>query len=219
MSDSKKRDPERTRQLILKAARMEFCDKGLGGARVDEIARSAGTNKRMLYHYFGNKEELYLAVLERAYAEIREKERELILGDEDPVEGMRKLVRFSWQFFIDHPHFIRLLNTENLHSAQYVRRSAAIRDMHTPLVTMIRGLLDRGVAAGQFRPNVDPVQLYITIAGISYFYRSNVHTLSAIFDRDLLCDEALDARELHVVEVVLSYLRPQNGNARIPTPP
>ena len=208
MSDPRKRDPRRTRQLILTAARAEFCDKGLGGARVDEIARGAGTNKRMLYHYFGNKEDLYLAVLERAYAEIREKEREFILEEEDPVEGMRKLVKFSWQFFVDHPHFIRLLNTENLHNARYVRRSAVIREMHTPLVTMIRDLLDRGAAAGQFRPHVDPVQLYITIAGISYFYRSNVHTLAAIFDRDLLGDEALAARESHVVDVVLSYLRP-----------
>ena len=208
MNQPRKRDPQRTRQGILDAARVEFCDKGLDGARVDQIAKTAGTNKRMLYHYFGNKEGLYLAVLEQAYAEIREKEKELTLEGASPAEGMRKLVRFSWQFFIDHPHFIRLLNTENLHKGQYVRRSERIREMHTPLVNMIRGLLDRGVAEGQFRADVDPVELYISIAGISYFYHSNAYTLSAIFDRNLLSEKELSARENHVIDVILGYLRP-----------
>lgn len=208
MKTPRKRDPQRTRESILKAAREEFCQNGLDGARVDRIARLARTNKRMLYHYFGNKEDLYLTVLERAYAEIREKERELTLADTEPLEGMRRLVRFSWRFFLEHPHFIRLLNTENLHQACFVRRSTVIRDMHTPLVAMLEDLLRRGAEVGHFRANVDPVQLYITIAGIGYFYCSNVYTLSTIFARDLLSEEALQIRERHVEEVVLGYLRP-----------
>lgn len=203
-----RRDPQRTRELVLKAATLEFSEKGLGGARVDEIARRSGTNKRMLYHYFGNKDDLYLAVLERAYAQIRENEKALSLGGAGPTDGMRKLVRFSWRHFIEHPNFISLLNDENLHRAEHVRKSARIRQMHSPLVGMIRDLLDRGVAAGEFRGDVDPVQLYITIAAVSYFYLSNVHTLSAIFDRDLMGKPMFEAREAHVIEVIMGYLRP-----------
>ncbi len=203
-----KRDPQRTRELILQAATLEFSEKGLGGARVDEIARRSGANKRMLYHYFGNKDDLYLAVLEQAYAEIRNREKALSLGGASPGEGMKKLVRFSWRHFLEHPSFISLLNNENLCRARHIRKSERIRDMHSPLVGMIRDLLDRGVAAGEFRDDVDPVQLYITIAAICYFYHSNAYTLSTIFDRDLFSEAEREAREAHVIDVIMGYLRP-----------
>jgi AcrR family transcriptional regulator len=203
-----KRDPQRTREHILQAATDEFSAKGLGGARVDEIARRSGANKRMLYHYFGNKEDLYLAVLEKAYAEIRDKEKALSLGGTSPMEGMHKLVAFTWRHFLDHPDFISLLNNENLHRAHYIRQSAHIREMHSPLVDMIRDLLDRGVAEGVFRDDVDPVQLYITMAAVCYFYHSNVYTLSTIFGRDLQSQAELDAREDHILDVIMGYLRP-----------
>jgi len=201
------RDPERTRAAILAAATSEFTAKGLTGARVDAIARSAGANKRMIYHYFGDKDGLYLAVLEATYAAIRTAELELHLGDRDPVEGMRELVRFTWAYFIAHPEFLSLLGTENLHQAAYLKRSKRIRELHSPLVGMISGLLERGERERVFHAGVDPVQLYVTIAALGFFYLSNRHTLSTIFGRDLSGPKSLAEREQHIVDVVLTYLK------------
>jgi len=201
------RDPERTRAAILAAATSEFTAKGLTGARVDAIARSAGANKRMIYHYFGDKDGLYLAVLEATYAAIRTAELELHLGDRDPVEGMRELVRFTWAYFIAHPEFLSLLGTENLNKASYLKRSKRIRELHSPLVGMISGLLERGEHERVFRAGVDPVQLYVTIAALGFFYLSNRHTLSTIFGRDLSGTKSLAEREQHIVDVVLTYLK------------
>jgi AcrR family transcriptional regulator len=203
-----RRDPERTKDLILQAGVTEFSAKGLGGARVDAIAKRAGANKRMLYHYFGNKRDLFLAVLEHIYEEIRREEEDLHLEKLDPVAGMRRLIEFSFNYYIDHPHFIRLLNSENLHHARHLRRSTRVREMHSPFIAMIRGLLRRGVRQGVFRDGVDPVQLYISIAGLGYFYFSNIHTLSTIFGKDLFNARLREMRRRHVVEVVLGFLRP-----------
>lgn len=201
------RDPERTRAVILAAATEEITTKGLDGARVDEIAHRSGVNKRMIYHYFGDKEGLYLAVLEAAYTGIRSAELGLKLADKDPVEGMRELILFTWQYFIDHPEFLSLLGTENLHRAAYLKKSKRIRDLHSPLVGMIADLLERGARQKLFRKGIDPVELYISIAALGFFYMSNRHTLSTIFGRDLATPANLEARGRHIVEVVLAYLR------------
>lgn len=203
-----KRDPERTREHILEAALAEFATKGFGGARIDEIAARAGANKRMIYHYFGNKEDLFLAVLERTYQTIRRSEEALSLKDLDPDAGMRKLINFTWRHFILHPEFVNLLNSENLHRARHLKRSKRIREMHSPLIEMIGDLLRRGHAAGVFRGGVDPVQLYISIAALGYFYHSNIHTLSTVFGRNLASDAALKARHDHIAGVIMGYLRP-----------
>ncbi len=202
------RDPERTRAVILAAATGEITEKGLGGARVDEIAERAGVNKRMIYHYFGDKDGLYLAVLEAAYAAIRSEEIKLDLGKRDPIEGMRELVQFTWSYYRNHPEFLSLLATENLHRSAYLKRSKKIRELHSPLVGMIGDLLQRGAKAKVFRKDVDPVDLYISIAALGFFYMSNRYTLSTIFGRDLTAPQYLDARGKHLLDVVLSYLRP-----------
>lgn len=192
----------------MKAALDEFSRNGLSGARVDEIARSSRVNKRMIYHYFGNKEGLYLAVLERTYAELRTAEQELHLENVEPRAAMRQLVQMSFRYFQSHPHFISMLNTENLHKARILRESTRIREMHSPLVALIANILKRGRAAGVMRDDVDPVQLYISIASLGYFYFSNNATLSTIFDRDLLAEKTMKQREDHVVEMVMRYLEP-----------
>ena len=202
------RDPERTRAVILAAATAEITAKGLGGARVDEIADRAGVNKRMIYHYFGDKDGIYLAVLEAAYEEIRSEEIKLDLKKRDPVEGMRELVAFTWNYYRDHPEFLSLLATENLHRAAYLKRSKKIRELHSPLVGMITDLLQRGAKAKVFRSDVDPVELYISIAALGFFYMSNRHTLSTIFGRDLATPKSLEVRGKHLVDVVMGYLRP-----------
>ena len=125
--NSAKRNPEAARQRILAAALAEFSEKGLGGARVDVIAERAGANKRMLYHYFGNKDDLFLAVLELAYGDLREAEKALNLDDLSPVEGMRKLVAFTFDYFNQTPYFINLLNNENLHGARHLRRQGLLQ--------------------------------------------------------------------------------------------
>ncbi len=203
-----RRDPVRSRANILQAALDEFSQKGLQGARVDEIARRAGANKRMIYHYFGNKEELFLAVLEFAYGEIRDAEQELHLEDLGPEEAMQRLVAFTFDYFVQAPHFVPLLNSENLHGARHLRRSSRIREMHSPIIHLLDDLLARGAQTGLFRAGIDPVQLFISIAGVSYFYFSNIHTLSTIFGRDFTAESERDERKRHVVELVLNGLRP-----------
>jgi len=201
------RDPERTRAAILAAATQEFTAKGLTGARVDAIASIARVNKRMIYHYFGGKDGLYLAVLEATYAAIRNAELDLHLTDRDPVDGMHELVLFTWRYFIAHPEFLSLLGTENMNGAAYLKRSQKIRELHSPLVGIISDLLVRGEKARVFRAGVDPVQLYITIAALGFFYMSNRHTLSTIFGRDLSTKASLDTRGRHIVDVVLGFLK------------
>jgi AcrR family transcriptional regulator len=201
------RDPERTRLNILVAATAEFSSKGLDGARVDKIALRSGVNKRMIYHYFGDKEGLYLAVLEKSYAAIRNAEVDLSLVDQDPVEGMRTLVRFSWKYLVAHPEFLSLLATENLHRAANLKKLPHIRELHSPLIGMISEVLQRGVKRKVFRRDVDPMQLYISIAALGFFYLSNRHTLSTIFGCDLSGSTALAKRESHIADVVLGYLR------------
>jgi len=205
------RRPERTRNRILEAATDEFSERGLGGARVDSIARAAGVNKRMLYHYFGNKEDLFLAVLERAYEKIRGQESALRLENLPPVEAMRRLVRFTFNYFVENQYFVALLNSENLHRARHIRRSPRVTSINSPVIGILERVLKRGRRAGVFRGGVDAVQLYISIAGVAYFYFSNIHTLSTIFARDLNSRAALAERERHVTDVILGYLRPGGG--------
>jgi AcrR family transcriptional regulator len=201
------RDPDRTRQKILEAALEEFARYGLGGARVDRIAVRSGANKRMLYYYFGSKENLFLAVLEDSYARIRSAEKALDLEHRDPREALKRLVDFTWRYYLEHPEFMTLPNSENLHKGRHVRRSSRVRDMHSPLVETLRGILRKGEKEGLFRPGVDPVQLYISIAGEGYFYLSNRYTLSRIFDRDLMASRALASRARHNADMILNALR------------
>lgn len=202
------RDPERTSAAILAAAVKEFMEKGYSGARINEIAKRAGANKRMLYHYFGDKEALYLAVLEGAYVAIRSAESKLHLADHDPVDGIRELALFTWRYFIEHPEFLSLLATENLMKAKHLKRSARIFDLHSPLVAVISELLKRGAATGVFRADADPVKVYVSIASLGAFYLSNRYTLSTIFRRELTETRALAEWGDHIASMILASLRP-----------
>ena len=204
-----RRNPQQTKRAILKAAIKEFSTKGLEGARVDEIADRARVNKRMLYHYFGNKEELFKAVLEAVYSEIRSDEAKLNLEQLKPERAVRVLIDYTFDIFLTKPYWIRLLNSENLHNASHIKRSSSIQAVTSPLIKTITDILDRGVKDGVFRDQVDPLQLYISIASLSYFYFSNNATLSTIFNRNLKKVEALQERRQHITEFVLGYLRPE----------
>lgn len=202
------RSPDRTRAGLLEAATAEFAAHGFSGASVNEIAARAGTNKRMIYHYFGNKEDLYLAVLEAIYARIRVGERTLELDHLAPREAVERLVRFTWAHFVEHPEFLALLNIENMQEARHLKRSTRVREMHSPLVDLLRGVLARGAADGTLRDGVDAVDLYVSIAALCWFPLSNRHTLGVIFDRDPTDREAMRRRTDHAVAVVMGFLRP-----------
>ncbi|QCI66931.1 TetR/AcrR family transcriptional regulator [Phreatobacter stygius] len=202
------RDPEATQRALLAAAVAEFAEKGLAGARIDEIARRSGVNKQLVYHHFGNKDDLYQAALEQVYAEIRARERELKLGDLPPLAALEKLVGFSFDYLTEHPEFVALLNDENRQAARHVGRSKRLQDMHSPLITLLQETLDRGARDGVFRTDLDPLNIYISIAALSYFYFSNGRTLSAIFGSDLGTAKAVAARRRHVVAFALGAMRP-----------
>ncbi|AOY91111.1 TetR family transcriptional regulator [Cupriavidus sp. USMAA2-4] len=201
-----KRDPEGTRRRILAAATEEFAKGGLAGARVDQIARRAETNERMLYYYYGSKEGLFLAVLERQYAEFRAAEEALHIEDEDPVAGVRKLARFIWDWYYEHPEFIRLVNSENLHEARHLKESAHLHQLINPVVKVLEHIVARGQRQGLFRAQVDVSQLYLTISALGYYVLSNRYTISAVIGRDIAAqDEHERFIALHT-EMLLAYL-------------
>jgi AcrR family transcriptional regulator len=205
-AEERLRDADRSQATILAAARDEFADHGLGGARMDRIAERAGLNKRLIYYYFEDKEQLFRAVLEQAYRDIREEERKLKLLELQPAQALRKLVEFTWDYYLAHPEFLTLLNSANLHRARHLQESKRAREMNSPLIEMLAEILERGRKEGTFRGGVDPLQLYVSIAGLAYFYLSNSHTLSAIFGRDLLSAKAKNERLAHMCDVILGYV-------------
>ena len=197
-----------TRTRILDAALEEFTAKGLAGARVDEIAERSGVNKRMIYAHFGSKDELWLAILEEAYAAKRHEENLVDVAGLQPREAIARLVAFNLRYTAAHPNFVALLNQENLHRAVYLNRSERVKALYTPLLSRIKDVLARGAAERVFRSDVDPMQLYVTMVALGHFYVANHHTLSNIFGTGLMTEEALARRERHCIEVVLGYLRP-----------
>lgn len=205
--DLRSRRSEQSQQQILAAAEEEFADKGLAGARVDEIAEASGVNKQMIYYYYGSKEDLYLAVLERAYAAMRKSESELNLTDLDPLDAIRKLVEFKFDYYARNPVMIRLLAGENMQHAKFLKKSLRLREMHISLTDMLQSVLSAGEKKKLIRSGVDPVQLYFSIAALSYFYFANAPTLSTVFGRNLAKPEELKARIAHAVDLILTYIR------------
>lgn len=204
--EPRSRDSDRSRKAILVAARDEFAGHGLAGARMDRIARSAGIDKRLIYYYFTSKDDLFLAVLEGVYADIRAAEASLHLTDMKPADAIRRLTEFTWEYYIEHPEFIALLNSENLHRARHLKESKRARELNSPVIQTLGGILERGRASGDFRGGIDPLQLYISIASLAYFFQSNRHTLSAVFDRNLMSAKARSERLSHICDVILGYV-------------
>lgn len=201
------RDAAATQERILQAAIEEFAEHGYNGARIDAIARRADANMRMLYHYFGSKTALYLAVLETVFEDIRVQEQRLNLRDLAPVPAMMKLFDFTYAHFAANPLFIRLLASENLLGGRYLKRSKKAPVISSPLMEAIRDVLARGEAEGVFRAGVDPLQLYVTMVALSYFHISNAPTLSHLFSVNLGTARWRADRRRHASEMLLAYLR------------
>ena len=199
----KLRDADETKRRLLQAAKAEFAKSGFGGARVDVISDRAQANKRMLYHYFGSKDDLFQAVIEQAYLDIRNAEQKLQLDSLEPRQALETLVRFTWSYYLKNPEFITLVNSENLHRARHLKKSEAIKVVSRRFVSMAAKILERGVEAGEFRAGVDPVQLNITIAAIGYYYLTNRFTGSIVFERDLMEPTSLDERLKFNIETIV----------------
>lgn len=207
LPDAPRRAAGSAREALLAAAVAEFAQKGFAGARVDVIAQRAAVNKQLVYHYFQSKQGLYQVALETVYAEIRARERELSLDALDPVEAMARLVGFSFDYLTQHPEFIALLTDENRNRGSHLKASPRLKQMHSPLMDMMRRTLRRGVESGVFHREYDAVNLYISVAAVSYFYFANNHTLSAIFGRALGTPAACARRRRHVIRFALNALR------------
>jgi len=183
-----------TRERIVTAARGEFAELGLAGARIDRIALLAGANKQMIYHYFGSKDGLFTQALEAEYARFRNAEAALDLDPLDPVGALDELLAFTWTYYLDNPGFIRLVNSANLHRARHLQGSETFRHVNRPFRSRMRAILEKGIALGMFRAGIDPVQLQITIAALGYYYLTNQFTGSLVFERDLGSQRALADR-------------------------
>ncbi|MFM2084147.1 MAG: hypothetical protein RLY95_965 [Pseudomonadota bacterium] len=200
-------DPARTMSDIIAVATQEFADKGLSGARIDEIASLTKTSKRMIYYYYGSKEGLYLAVLEDAYVRTRSAESGLHLDDVEPVEALKKLVSFSIDYKLAHPEFVRLVMTENIHRAEYLKLSKTAVHMNTPAIDLLKRIYDRGVATGDFRSGIEAFDLHMAISALSLYNVSNRPTVEAIFKRDITDKKEVDRLRKNCIEMLLRFVR------------
>ncbi len=199
-------DPEGVRRDILAVARAEFVEKGLSGARVDEIAARTSTSKRMIYYYFGDKEGLYHAVLVEAYARIRDLEKSLDLGALPPREAIARLAGFTFDYHADNPDFVRLVMVENIHHARHLAQSPGIGRLNLSAVDMVRQVYERGVAEGAFRGGLDPVDIHLTISALSFYNVSNRASVREVFGHDMGAAEARERRRGSVVDALLRML-------------
>ncbi len=200
--NDKKRDPEATKLRIMAAAKAEFSKMGLDGARVDVIAARAKVQKRMMYHYFGNKELLYRLVLEQVYANFRKAEAQLEIERDVPLVALRRLVEFTWSYYLANPEFISLVNTENLHKAKFLKQVPQLELLNKSFVTRMKRMLARGVADGVFRGGLDAVQVLIALSGVGYHYLTNQHTGQIVYGRALMTDAACKARLAFNIDLI-----------------
>ncbi|MGD9293578.1 MAG: TetR/AcrR family transcriptional regulator [Roseobacter sp.] len=200
------RDPERTKAQILEAALTEFAAHGYDGSKIHKIAQRAACNSRLIYHYFGSKDDLYLAALRQIYAEIRDRESDLNLEALPPSEAIVRLAEFTFDFFDENGPFVTITRSENLLGGQFLRQITEITDISNPLIDKIATVLQRGVAEGVFRAGVDPLQLYVSIVALSAHHINAAHTLSVTFGTDVMASDWRAARRAHVVTLVSSAL-------------
>jgi len=197
-----------TRDAILKAAIKIFAKNGFAGGRIDEISKAAKSYDRMIYYYFGSKEELFNAVLEEMYKRFNEAEMALELSSDQPVESLTAVISFMWTFYQRNPEFITLLNDENLHRGKHISKSLRAREYSSPAIQIIEQLLESGARKKVFRAGLSARDVYLMIAAMNYFYLSNRHTLSAFLGEKLESPEALTHWQAFVVEAVLRTVRP-----------
>ena len=200
------RDKDRTRAEILRVAAREFARQGYAGARVDEIAARTSTTKRMIYYYFGGKEQLYVAVLEQAYSQIRDAELAIDVERLEPVAAIRRLAELTFDHHDAHPDFIRLVSIENVHEAVHLATLPTLHELRAPTIEMISRILAAGRADGVFTAPVDALDVHMLISSFCVFRIANRYTFSALFGRDLTDPARRAAQRLMLGDLVVSYL-------------
>ena len=203
-----KRDAVATRARLLKVAIAEFAAKGYSGARIDAVAVRAKVNIRMIYHYFGGKEALYIEVLEHTLAKLRADETKLDFSAMTPIDGLIQLFDFIDGHFAAHPELMKLLSSENLNKARFMQKSAMIPVMATPVLRLLQNLLQRGLNEGCIAPGIEPLHLYVTLVSLAYFHKSNAYTLSRIFETDLLAPAWQAEHKAQSRRMLLQFLSP-----------
>lgn len=202
----RKRDANATRQRILNAARADFAEHGLTGARIERIARTSDANVQMIYRYFGSKEDLYMAALADIYAHIRERERNLDISSHAPVEGVRRLIEFTFDYLNDNPEFVAIIRNENGQGGQFVSRLPMISDSTQSLIEAIGDLLSRGYASGDFKRDMEAKHLYVAILSLCMVHQAQRSTLSVMLREDLGSDKWLASQRQIAIDMILSFL-------------
>jgi AcrR family transcriptional regulator len=202
----RRRDAERTRAEILDVAAAEFAESGYNGARVDEIAARTRTTKRMIYYYFGGKKQLYMAVLERAYARIRAAEQAVEVDHLDPVAAIRRLAEITFDHHEAHPEFIRLVSIENIHHADHLAELTGLAELSMPAIQLLEGILKNGWDAGVLRTDVDAIDVHMMISSYCFFRVANRHSFGALFGRDLVDPGVRDHYRGMLGDMIVSYL-------------
>lgn len=197
------RNADQAKADLLDSARREFADKGFALAGIEGIAEPTGLNKKMIYHYFGSKEDLYLEVLRDAYLGIRKMEEALPLEELEPLEAIRTLVEATWDYYVANPDFIALVNQENLLGAVYLKKSGIVKRRTSVLLKRVRAILQKGVEQGKVRGGIDPLQLNHSIAGLGFYYLNNRFTNSQIYNFDHMTKKALAKRRAFIVDFVM----------------
>ena len=202
----KPKAPEANRARIVKAAIDEFASRGFKGASMDAIAARTNTTRALINYYFGGKEQVYLAVLEQVYAEIREAERALALDHLAPAKAIRRIVEFTFDYYLSHQYFVRIVIAENQAKGRYLKKSKAMRTLNRPIVDLLSRVIARGQADGSFRAGVDPVDVHMAIAALGNFNVSHQHTFATIFQREMGTQGDVPGRRAVVTDMILSYL-------------
>ena len=202
----KPKAPEANRARILQAAIDEFASRGFKGASMDAIASRTHTTRALINYYFGSKEQVYLAVLEQVYAEIREAEGDLDLEHLAPAEAIRRIVEFTYDYYHAHQYFVRIVVAENQAKGRHFRKSKAMRTLNRPIIERLARVIERGQAAASFRRDVDPVEIHKSIAALGMFNVTNQYTFGSIFQREMGAKGDVGRRRAMVADLILSYL-------------
>ena len=202
----KPKAPEANRARILQAAIEEFSARGVKGASMDAIAARTNTTRALINYYFGSKENVYLAVLEHVYSDIRQAESLLDLDHLDPAAAIRRIVEFTFTYYLEHEGFVRLVVAENQARGRHFRKSRTMRTLNRPIIETLGRVIARGQADGTFRADARPVDVHMAIAALGLFNVTNQYTFGAIFRLDMGARGDIRRRRELVAEIVLGYL-------------
>jgi AcrR family transcriptional regulator len=205
--EARQQDAEETRNNILEVAAREFADKGLAGARIDEIAEKTASSKRMIYYYFGGKDELYRAVLQRSYGQIRAREDDANFETLPADKALIAHIEHTFDYHVEHPEFVRLVMNENIHHGAHIGHVEGLKERNKSVIASLKAIVDKGAADRIFRAGIDPVDLHMSISALCFYNVSNRYTFASNFGVDMSSAKSLKKRRAQITEIVLAWVR------------